>query len=310
MHLIRFIYHKRRQIGLRSVILVGVSNITGILQDTASPFNIADQIDIPYFTFEETADLLAQHTRETGQVFSPEVIQGIYDNTAGQPGLVNALARDLVEKRCPDMAEIGLEPFYQTLDAFMRVYVNKNISNVVNKARQYPEIMMQVLFDGPINFTAYNEQLSFLRVNGVIVDEAGQCAIAVPIYKKCLYQAFKPLMNGNGEMRHFKNPFVDEAVFLDDSGYLDMRRLLDRYALYISERGNVVFAGEKYREGIYHYNLDAFLASYAGVFGGSVFPELPEVIVYQVHLCRNSRNCIVDWANNKHYVEPDHQFPP
>ena len=82
---------------------------------------------------------------------------------------------------------------------------SKNISNVVNKARQYPEIMMQVLFDGPINFTAYNEQLSFLRVNGVIVDEAGQCAIAVPIYKKCLYQAFKPLMNGNGEMRHFKN---------------------------------------------------------------------------------------------------------
>jgi len=204
------------------------------------------------------------------------VIQGIHDNTAGQPGLVNALARDLVEKRCPDMAEIGLEPFYQTLDAFMRVYVNKNISNGVNKARQYPEIMMQVLFDGPINFTAYNEQLSFLRVNGVIVDEAGQCAIAVPIYKKCLYQAFKPLMNGNGEMRHFKNPFVDEAVFLDDSGYLDMRRLLDRYALYISERGNVVFAGEKYREGIYHYNLDAFLASYAGVFGGSVFPEVPE----------------------------------
>jgi hypothetical protein len=205
LHLIRFIYHKRRQIGLRSVILVGVSNITGILQNTASPFNIADQIDIPYFTFEETADLLAQHTRETGQVFSPEVIQGIHDNTAGQPGLVNALARDLVEKRCPDMAEIGLEPFYQTLDAFMRVYVNKNISNVVNKARQYPEIMMQVLFDGPINFTAYNEQLSFLRVNGVIVDEAGQCAIAAPIYKKCLYQAFKPLMNGNGEMRHFKN---------------------------------------------------------------------------------------------------------
>ena len=25
-----------------------------------------------------------------------------------------------------------------------------------------------------------------------------------------------------------------------------------------------------------HYNLDAFLASYAGVFGGSVFPEVPE----------------------------------
>ncbi len=276
LHTVRAVYHKRDRYHLRSVILVGVSNITGILQDTASPFNIADQIDIPYFTFEETADLLAQHTRETGQVFSPEVIQGIYDNTAGQPGLVNALARDLVEKRCPDIAEIGLEPFYKTLDAFMRVYVNKNISNVVNKARQYPEIMKQILFDGLVTYTADDPALSFLQVNGVIDDCEGVCAIPVPIYKKRLYQAFKPLMNGNGEMRHFKDPFVDEAVFLDDSGHLDMRRLLDRYALYISERGQVIFSGEKYREGIYHYNLDAFLASYAGVFGGSVFPEVPE----------------------------------
>jgi len=276
LHSVRDIYHDRQQVGLRSVILVGVSNITGILQDTASPFNIADQIDIPYFTFEETKDLLAQHTRETGQMFLPEVIQEIYDNTAGQPGLVNALARDLVEKRCPGVPEIGLEPFYQTLDAFMRVYVDKNISNVVNKARQYPEIMMQILFDGPINFTTYDERLSYLRVNGVIVDHAGQCAVPVPIYKKCLYQAFKPLLNGNEEMRHFKDPFMDEAVFLDHSGFLDMCRLLDRYALYISERGGVIFSGVKYREGIFHYNLDAFLASYAGVFGGSVFPEVPE----------------------------------
>jgi len=276
LHTIRSMYHDRHQHHLRSVILVGVSNITGILQDTASPFNIADQIDIPYFTFAETKDLLEQHTRETGQAFLPEVIQGIYDNTAGQPGLVNALARDLVEKRCPGLPKIGMEPFYQTLDAFMRVYVDKNISNVVNKARQHPEIMKQILFDGPVNFTAYDERLSFLRVNGVIVDQEGQCAIPVPIYKKCLYQTFKPLLNGNDEVRHFKDPFVNEAVFLDAEGYLDMPLLLDRYAAYIFGRGNVIFAGEKYREGLYHYNLDAFLASYAGVFGGRVFPEVPE----------------------------------
>jgi len=201
LHVIRDCYHDRRQVGLRSVILVGVSNITGILEDTASPYNIADQIHIPYFTFDETKDLLEQHTRETGQVFLPEVIQGIYDNTAGQPGLVNALARDLLEVRCPDETEIGLTPFYQTLDAFMRVYVNKNISNVVNKARQHPEIMKQILFDGPVNFTIYDERLSFLRVNGVIKDQGGQCIIPVPIYKKCLYQAFKPLLNGNCELR-------------------------------------------------------------------------------------------------------------
>lgn len=276
LHTLRSIYHKKNRYRLCSVILVGVSNITGILQDTASPFNIADQILVPYFTAEETRDLLLQHTGETGQAFEPEVIQAIHDNAAGQPGLVNALARDLVERRCPDEPIITLAAFHKTLDAFLRVYVDKNIANVVNKAKQYPEIMKQILFDGPVNYTAYNDRIAYLQVNGVIVDDQGVCAIPVPIYKKCLYQTFKPLLNSNGEVRYFKDPFVDEAVFLDTEGNLDMELLIDRYAGYIRQRGNIIFSGEKASEGIYHYNLDAYLTSYASVFGGWVFPEVPE----------------------------------
>jgi hypothetical protein len=276
LHAIRSIYHKRKRYHLRSVILVGVSNITGILQDTASPFNIADQIDIPYFTFEETQYLLEQHTQETGQCFSPEVIQGIYHNTAGQPGLANALARDLVEKRCPDAPTIGPVPFFQTLDAFMRVYVDKNISNVVNKARQYPEIMKQILFDGPVNYTTYDERLSYLRVNGVIEDGNGQCTIPVPIYQKCLYQTFKPLINGNGEIRYFRDPLISVKSYLLPDGYLDMDKVLNQYAAYVRERGNVIFSGGKAQEGIYHYNLDAYLSSFLEFLGGRVFPEVPE----------------------------------
>jgi len=84
LHLIRSIYHEKQAIGLRSVILTGVSNITGILQDTASPFNIADQIQVPTFTREETFDLLSQHERETGQLFDEAVKTGIYEQTMGQ----------------------------------------------------------------------------------------------------------------------------------------------------------------------------------------------------------------------------------
>jgi hypothetical protein len=276
LHSIRDIYHDRRQVGLRSVVLVGVSDITGILQDTASPFNIADQIDIPYFTFDETSDLLEQHIQATGQVFLPEVIRQIHDNTAGQPGLVNALARDLVEKRCPGTPEIGMAPFYRTLDAFMRVYVDKNISNVVNKARQYPEIMRQILFDGPISFSTDDPAISFLHVNGVIDDQDGMCNITVPVYKKRLYQSFKPLLNINGEKRHFRDPMISIRNFLLPNGYLDMVKVLDRYADYIRERGNIIFSGGKAQEGIYHYNLDAYLSSFMDFLGGRVFPEVPE----------------------------------
>lgn len=61
LHTIRNLYHSREDHGLKSVILVGVSNILGIVEDHASPFNIADNLDIPYFTREETFELLHQH---------------------------------------------------------------------------------------------------------------------------------------------------------------------------------------------------------------------------------------------------------
>ena len=41
LHSIRNIYHSRTNCMLKSVILVGVSNIVGVVQDNASPFNIA-----------------------------------------------------------------------------------------------------------------------------------------------------------------------------------------------------------------------------------------------------------------------------
>jgi len=74
---------------LHSVILVGVQNVPSLLGGTQSPFNIADQYTVPYFTGDEVAALLQEHTDETGQIFEPDVIENIVFHTAGQPFLVN-----------------------------------------------------------------------------------------------------------------------------------------------------------------------------------------------------------------------------
>ncbi len=50
LHTIRNLYHIRHKHCLKSVILVGASNIVGVLQDNASPFNISDNLNVPYFT--------------------------------------------------------------------------------------------------------------------------------------------------------------------------------------------------------------------------------------------------------------------
>ena len=97
LHAIRNAYHSRATHALKSVILVGVSNIVGVVQDNASPFNIADNLNIPYFTDEEVAELLGQHETETGQLFVPSLKAKLSYITANQPGLVNGFAALLVK---------------------------------------------------------------------------------------------------------------------------------------------------------------------------------------------------------------------
>jgi len=274
LHLIRSIYHEKQAIGLRSVILTGVSNITGIIQDTASPFNIADQIQVPYFTREEVYDLLAQHERETGQLFEHPVKEGIYEQTLGQPGLVNALARDLVEKECLNGENIELRSLYTTLDDFTEYYIDKNIANIIAKAKLYPKTVEEILFEEPLPFKITQEDIGVLYANGVIDrDPEGNCYIPVPIYKKALYHHFKP--KTNGERRHFKSPIETYKKYVDERGLLDVTKLLWRYIAYVKNRGNIIFSQRKASEGVYHYNIDAFFSTYAEFADAKRFVETP-----------------------------------
>jgi len=82
LHSIRNAYHSRETHALKSVILVGVANITGIIGDNASPFNIVDNLNVPYFTDSEVYELLGQHETETGQLFDKSVKDKIIQITA------------------------------------------------------------------------------------------------------------------------------------------------------------------------------------------------------------------------------------
>ncbi|NLD92048.1 MAG: ATP-binding protein [Fibrobacter sp.] len=66
---------------------------------SASPFNvITESMTIGNFTFDEIALLYKQHTDDTGQVFNNDAIDSVNFWTSGQPWLVNAVARECVEK--------------------------------------------------------------------------------------------------------------------------------------------------------------------------------------------------------------------
>ena len=74
----------------QSVVLCGLREVT-----RGSPFNIAAKsLRLGDFSQEQTLALLAQHTEETGQAFTPEALDALWTQTRGQPWLVNALASE------------------------------------------------------------------------------------------------------------------------------------------------------------------------------------------------------------------------
>jgi hypothetical protein len=93
---------------VHSVALVGMRNIRDYKvkvrpdSDTrglSSPFNIVTEaFTLKNFTQEEIAQFYQQHTAETGQMFENDAIKLVWEQTQGQPWLVNAIAREVIVK--------------------------------------------------------------------------------------------------------------------------------------------------------------------------------------------------------------------
>ena len=94
-------YDKRPEYFPQSVVLCGVRDVRDYRIHSASEkaiitggsaFNIkAKSLRLGNFAQTEVATLYRQHTEETGQVFTPEALQRLWELTQGQPWLVNAL---------------------------------------------------------------------------------------------------------------------------------------------------------------------------------------------------------------------------
>lgn len=274
MHIFRAMYQKRQYHKLQSLILVGVSTIAELVLSSASPFNVVDELRIPYFTPIEVADLIGQYTAESGQIFEAEVIRSIYENTVGQPGLVCALCHYLVNEKVPDHSQpVTMTAFYATLKHFLTDRFDKNIVNVVQKAFEKRDFMLRVLFSNvAIPFTVHDPTIAYLFAHGVIDNVDGSVDVAVPLYSKTLLTAFRPAINGEAD--HFVSAHDNFREYVVD-GKLNVNAILNRYRAYVERRGFHAFDTEHLKEGAWHYSLDGFINFFVEQLGGDTFVETP-----------------------------------
>ena len=229
---------------LQSIILVGVRTIASLLEGTQSPFNIADQYTMPYFTLAETTNLLEQHTAETGQPFDKAVVQTVFDESGGQPFLVNRLGKLLTEQFVPlpntaDSEDAALLPIMPDhLEQALAYLVNEHnphFYTITSKAIPHREELLPMLFYDQIRTNFRDAVTSELLMYGVLresVDEYGlrSARIANAIYRKVLLLTFTPALpdyQPNGTVRH---------RYLVD-GFLDFAGLLDSFKEFMIEHG-------------------------------------------------------------------------
>ena len=235
LHSVRNAYHSRENHCLKSVILVGVSNILGVIQDNASPFNIADNLDVPYFTEEEVNELLKQHEDETNQKIEKEVKQKISEITANQPGLVNGFAKKLVDDNL-DKKILNINDYLKVEHWYLNIAIDKNFANILNKAKEEQTFVERLLFtETKIPFKIDRPSIKLLHTNGLIKeDEQGFVTFWVPFYKKRLYDAFYPYTNG--EQRQISRTiFADE--YFNKNNDLKIEKLIETYREYVKRRG-------------------------------------------------------------------------
>ncbi|MDR0506941.1 MAG: ATP-binding protein, partial [Dysgonamonadaceae bacterium] len=181
-----------------SVALVGMRNIRDYKAKicpesqtlgSASPFNIVTKIlTLTNFTKDEVSELYAQHTAETGQIFCDGVVDFIYNQTCGQPWLVNAVAREvIVEVLQRDLSK----PVTKKLatQAIQNIILRRDthIDSLLERLKEERiRKIIEPLILGENIDSRMSDDFMFAKDLGLIKEEKGKIIPSNPIYTEVI----------------------------------------------------------------------------------------------------------------------------
>ncbi len=241
-------------IGMRDVRDYKVASGGSERLNTASPFNVkTDSITLSSFTRDDVAALYQQHTSDTGQVFLSPAIDHAYYLTQGQPWLVNALARQVVETVAPDPSTL-ITPAH--IDAAKEILIQRQDTHLDSLAERLREarvrrVIEPLLAGGSLSDVPQDDIRFVVDLGLCRFDGAGGLVIANPIYKEVL-----PRVLAYGATASL--PHIAPA-WLKPDGSLDPDKLLAAFLAFWRQHGQPLLGSVHYHEIAPHLVLMAFL---------------------------------------------------
>ncbi len=189
---LRDLYQKYKLIeqkALYSIGLIGIRNITKLVVGGVSPFNIADQVEMPPFSLKNVQDLFAQYTEETNQPFSESAIKKIHEDTDGQPWLVNRLGTILTKDVKLQTIDCINEKDVEIAIAKLLDEKNVHFDNLYEKAKLNKETFVEIVFN-KVEYGPYDEDQTWLEQYGLIKKKEDVAVVANKIYEAMFIKIF------------------------------------------------------------------------------------------------------------------------
>ena len=257
-------YNQRPQAFPISIILCGVRDVRdyrihstqeGIITG-GSAFNIkAKSLRLGYFDLDDIESLYAQHTEHTGQRFEVGCMEYIYQQSGGQPWLVNALGyqacfesktkrdrsltitlADLAEAR-EELIESRAVHLDQLADKLKEPRVHRVIAEILASGEQQPEDIA-------------DDDQQYLADLGLITIKP-RLAIANPIYREIIPRTLS-------WMQQTRLTYETEW-YVDTDGSLNMHKLLSDFQQFFRENSESWIQRFDYQEAGPQLLLQAFL---------------------------------------------------
>jgi hypothetical protein len=222
-----------------------------------SPFNVkAKSFLLQAFSPEEVQRLLGQHTHDTGQVFSQEVFDKLYEFSGGQPWLTNALANEIVAEILhndysrtitTDMVEQAKERLIQQRQTHL-----DSLADKINDPRVRPIIMSIITGDAPA-FDGFDDAMRYCRDLGIISMTA-PIQFANPIYREIVTRIL------NSSLQEGINQDIARTTwYLNPDGSLDVEKLLQAFVDFYRWNSESWLERFQYKEAGHQLLLMAFL---------------------------------------------------
>jgi hypothetical protein len=250
-----------------SIALVGMRNIRDfkarVCPDSeslgsVSPFNIVTKsFTLKNFTREEIAQLYRQHTDEAGQVFEEDAVELVWQQTQGQPWLVNAIAREVIVKA---LSWDYTQPVTAKLveDAVQAIILRRDthIDSLLERLKEERvRKVVEPIIMGEDFFDRQSDDFRYVLDLGLIASTRGRLAPANPIYSEVIART---LTYGMQETLMEDSQTYQVPHYMK-SGRIDMDLLMRDFQQFWRENSDIWLTKFDYEEAAPHLILMAFL---------------------------------------------------